>query len=161
MPCPAGSTVMAQSARAFYCLQRRDCPAAPRHTLFASRPHYVVRPHVCCAQPAASELATTPLNAPSPQHQTLTGYSSNISTFSVPAVPAYVGLDADLLLAPTSRALTAALKAVKSLGFQGVSVDVIWGTVEAAGPKQYDWSTYRQILSAAHGLDLKAKVSVT
>lgn len=34
-----------------------------------------------------------------------------------------------------------------ALGVNGVVVELFWGVVEAQQPRQYDWSTYRQLIS--------------
>jgi len=59
------------------------------------------------------------------------------------------------------RALQAGLRALKSVGVDGVMVDVWWGIVEAGGPRCYDWSAYAALLRLvqAAGLKLQAVMS--
>ncbi|CAI0550482.1 unnamed protein product [Linum tenue] len=48
------------------------------------------------------------------------------------------------------------LKELKAAaGIDGVMVDVWWGIIEAKGPKQYDWSGYRELFLLLKELDLK------
>ncbi|CAL1406859.1 unnamed protein product [Linum trigynum] len=47
------------------------------------------------------------------------------------------------------------LKELKAAEIDGVMVDVWWGIIEARGPKQYDWSGYRELFLLLKKLDLK------
>ncbi|CAN1843860.1 BMY1 [Linum perenne] len=47
------------------------------------------------------------------------------------------------------------LKQLKSAGIDGVMIDVWWGIIEAKGPKQYDWSGYKELFELLKKLDLK------
>ena len=62
---------------------------------------------------------------------------------------------------PPAQALHAGLRALRSVGVDGVAVDVWWGVVEAKGPKRYDWSAYRALVRmvAAAGLKLQVVLS--
>lgn len=59
------------------------------------------------------------------------------------------------------KALEIALHTLKQAGVEGVMVDVWWGIVERAGPKQYDFSAYRRLFHkvAAAGLKVQAVMS--
>lgn len=58
-------------------------------------------------------------------------------------------------------ALEIALHTLKQAGVEGVMVDVWWGIVERAGPKQYDFSAYKRLFHkvAAAGLKVQAVMS--
>ncbi|CAN0914624.1 BMY1 [Linum grandiflorum] len=47
------------------------------------------------------------------------------------------------------------LKQLKSAGIDGIMIDVWWGIIEAKGPKQYDWSGYKELFELLKELDLK------
>ncbi|KAI3457248.1 hypothetical protein Pfo_013911 [Paulownia fortunei] len=53
------------------------------------------------------------------------------------------------------------LKELKKAEVDGVMVDVWWGIIEAKGPKQYDWSSYRRLFQLAQkcGLRIQAIMS--
>ncbi|GMJ13019.1 BETA-AMYLASE 5, beta-amylase 6 [Hibiscus trionum] len=53
------------------------------------------------------------------------------------------------------------LKELRAAGVDGVMVDVWWGIVESNGPKQYDWSAYRNLFALVQecGLKLQAIMS--
>jgi beta-amylase len=59
------------------------------------------------------------------------------------------------------KALEIALHTLKQAGVEGVMVDVWWGIVERAGPKQYDFSAYKRLFHkvAAAGLKVQAVMS--
>lgn len=59
------------------------------------------------------------------------------------------------------RSLEIALHTLKQAGVEGVMVDVWWGIVERAGPKQYDFSAYKRLFYkvAAAGLKIQAVMS--
>jgi len=59
------------------------------------------------------------------------------------------------------RSLDIALHTLKQAGVEGVMVDVWWGVVERAGPKQYDLSAYKRLFYkiAAAGLKVQAVMS--
>jgi beta-amylase len=62
---------------------------------------------------------------------------------------------------PSTQALNAGMRALRSVGVDGVSVDIWWGVVEAAAPRAYDWSAYRALVRmvAAAGLKLQVVLS--
>lgn len=49
------------------------------------------------------------------------------------------------------KALEVALHTFKQSGVEGVMVDVWWGIVERMGPKQYDFSPYKKLVSKVRG----------
>lgn len=53
------------------------------------------------------------------------------------------------------------LKELRAAGVDGVMVDVWWGIVESQGPKQYDWTAYRNLFQLVQdcGLKLQAIMS--
>ena len=53
------------------------------------------------------------------------------------------------------------LRALKAAHVDGLMVDIWWGVVEAAGPKQYDWSGYQALFRTVkeHGLKLQVVMS--
>ncbi len=59
------------------------------------------------------------------------------------------------------RSLDLALHTLKQAGVEGVMVDVWWGIVERAGPRQYDLSAYKRLFYkvAAAGLKVQAVMS--
>ncbi|CAM6086813.1 unnamed protein product [Calypogeia fissa] len=59
------------------------------------------------------------------------------------------------------RAMNASLLALKSAGVEGIMMDVWWGIVEKDGPRQYNWSAYRELIEMArrHGLKVQAVMS--
>lgn len=59
------------------------------------------------------------------------------------------------------RSLDIALHTLKQAGVEGVMVDVWWGIVERAGPRQYDFSAYKRLFYkvAAAGLKVQAVMS--
>nr|GMD57766.1 beta-amylase [Ipomoea batatas] len=64
-------------------------------------------------------------------------------------VPVYVMLQLGVVTAnnvfPNKDKLEAQLKKLKDAGCDGIMVDVWWGIIEAKGPKEYDWSAYKQL----------------
>ena len=58
-----------------------------------------------------------------------------------------------------AKALNAGLRALKSVGIDGIMVDVWWGIVEHDGPRSYDWSSYKALvrMAAAVGLQMQVK----
>ncbi|CAI7898290.1 unnamed protein product [Closterium sp. NIES-54] len=66
----------------------------------------------------------------------------------------------DNVLAHTER-LVCNLRALRAAGVDGVMVDVWWGVVESAGPRQYDWSAYHALFChiSAAGLKIQAVMS--
>lgn len=84
---------------------------------------------------------------------------------SVKGVPVFVMLPLDTVNANGSlnrkRALNASLMALKSAGVKGVMVDVWWGLVEKDGPRNYNWSGYKELIDmvSKHGLKLQAVMS--
>jgi len=76
-------------------------------------------------------------------------------------VPVYIMLPLDTVTMANSisrpRAIRASLAALKSAGVEGVMMDVWWGIVERAGPGQYDWSAYKELVQAAQEAGLKVQ----
>ncbi|CAA2973979.1 beta-amylase [Olea europaea subsp. europaea] len=56
---------------------------------------------------------------------------------------------------PDQEKLEKQLKELKTVGVDGVMVDVWWGNVEAKGPEQYDWSSYRKLFELVQKCELK------
>lgn len=59
------------------------------------------------------------------------------------------------------QALKAALQALKSIGMDGVVVEIWWGNVEGSAPHAYDWSTYDAIFKMLSSVDLRGQVRST
>ena len=59
------------------------------------------------------------------------------------------------------EALQVGLQMLKKAGVEGVMIDVWWGIVEHAGPKQYDFSAYQRLFATAAqaGLKIQAVMS--
>lgn len=81
-------------------------------------------------------------------------------------VPVFVMLPLDSVNMATNtvnrkRATNASLLALKSAGVEGIMMDVWWGIVEKDGPRQYNWSAYRDLIEMArkHGLKVQAVMS--
>eukprot|EP00898_Chlorokybus_atmophyticus_P008506 jgi/Chlat1/8657/Chrsp87S08054 len=78
-----------------------------------------------------------------------------------PVVPVYVMLPLDTitLINTVNRpnALRAGFMALKSIGVEGVMVDVWWGIVEGDKPKQYEWEAYRELLDMIRDAGLKCQ----
>jgi beta-amylase len=55
------------------------------------------------------------------------------------------------------RALNASLLALKSAGVEGVMMDVWWGIVEKDGPRNYNWSAYKEIIEIVRKSGLKVQ----
>lgn len=51
------------------------------------------------------------------------------------------------------------LRALKSVGVDGVMVDCWWGIVEAHNPQSYNWSGYKKLFQIVRDLNLKLQVS--
>lgn len=62
--------------------------------------------------------------------------------------------------AASPQALRSGLKAMHALGVNGVVVEVFWGVVEGAGPRQYDWSTYRALIDLLRDEGFMVQVSL-
>lgn len=56
---------------------------------------------------------------------------------------------------PDEEKLEKQLKELKGAGVDGVMVDVWWGIIEAKGPKQYDWSSYRKLFQLVQKYELR------
>lgn len=73
--------------------------------------------------------------------------------------PIYVMLPLDTVTIVNTlqhvTALQAGLMALKSIGVDGVMVDVWWGIVEAGGPGEYDWSAYLALVKMVNAVGLK------
>ncbi|OMO60195.1 Glycoside hydrolase, family 14B, plant [Corchorus capsularis] len=80
-------------------------------------------------------------------------------------VPVYVMLPLGVIsnenVFETKTVMEKQLKELKEAGVDGVMVDVWWGIVESKGPKQYDWSAYRNLFELFQecGLKLQAIMS--
>lgn len=91
--------------------------------------------------------------------------SDAISEAPVKGVPVFVMLPLDTVnvngTINRKRAMNASLMALKSAGVKGVMVDVWWGLVEKDGPRNYNWSGYKDLLDmvSRHGLKLQAVMS--
>nr|GMD53063.1 AChain A, Crystal Structure Of Soybean Beta-Amylase Mutant Substituted At Surface Region [Ipomoea batatas] len=74
-------------------------------------------------------------------------------------VPVYVMLQLGVVTAnnvfPNKDKLEAQLKKLKDAGCDGIMVDVWWGIIEAKGPKEYDWSAYKQLFQLVKKCGLK------
>jgi hypothetical protein len=55
------------------------------------------------------------------------------------------------------RALNASLVALKSAGVEGVMMDIWWGIVEKDGPRNYNWSAYKEIIEMVRKSGLKVQ----
>lgn len=51
----------------------------------------------------------------------------------------------------------AQLKKLTDAGVDGVMSDVWWGLVEAKGPKEYDWTAYKQLFKVVQEAGLKVQ----
>lgn len=60
-----------------------------------------------------------------------------------------------------AKAMNASLMALKSAGVEGVMVDAWWGLVEKAGPLNYNWDGYAELIQMVqkHGLKLQVVMS--
>ncbi|EFJ41627.1 hypothetical protein VOLCADRAFT_68093 [Volvox carteri f. nagariensis] len=56
------------------------------------------------------------------------------------------------------QALRSGLKALRALGINGICVDVYWGIVEGVRPREYDWSSYKQLLALIRDEGFMAQV---
>ncbi|KAL2547860.1 Beta-amylase 5 [Forsythia ovata] len=56
---------------------------------------------------------------------------------------------------PDQEKLEKQLKELQAAGVDGVMVDVWWGIIEAKGPKQYDWTSYRKLFQLVQKCGLK------
>ncbi|GIL62493.1 hypothetical protein Vafri_16696 [Volvox africanus] len=79
-----------------------------------------------------------------------------------PALPLYTCLDGDILT-PANKfayyeALRSGLKALRALGINGICVDVYWGIVEGVRPRDYDWSSYKQLFALIRDEGFMAQV---
>jgi len=77
-------------------------------------------------------------------------------------VPVFVKLPQDTVSLINTlnydKALDVGMAALKQVGVEGISVEVWWGIVEGDGPKQYDWSAYRQLMDKVKAAGLRAHV---
>lgn len=77
-------------------------------------------------------------------------------------VPLYVMLPLDTVTVANTlghvKALHAALRALRSVGVDGVMVDVWWGIVEEAGPKVYNWSAYKALVRMVASVGMRLQV---
>ena len=80
----------------------------------------------------------------------------------VRGVPLYVMLPLDTVTVANTlshvKALHAALRALRSVGVDGVMVDVWWGIVEAAGPTMYNWSAYKALVRMVASVGMRLQV---
>ncbi len=76
-------------------------------------------------------------------------------------VPVFVMLPLDSVTMNNTvtrrRALNASLLALKSAGVEGVMMDVWWGIVEKDGPRNYNWSAYKEIIEIVRKSGLKVQ----
>ncbi|GFY99132.1 beta-amylase 6 [Actinidia rufa] len=109
------------------------------------------------SQAVASEVSTTKKEAPTvvtPDEKMLLNY-----------VPVYVMLPLEVITVDNAlenrNGLEKQLKELRTTGVDGVMVDVWWGIVESKGPKQHDWSAYRNLFQLVQqcGLKLQAIMS--
>ncbi|XP_022895175.1 beta-amylase-like [Olea europaea var. sylvestris] len=81
------------------------------------------------------------------------------STNKANYVPLYVMLQLGVVTRenkfPDQEKLEVQLKELKAAGVDGVMVDVWWGIIEAKGPKQYDWSSYKKLFLLVQKCGLK------
>lgn len=74
-------------------------------------------------------------------------------------VPVYVMLQLGVItndnVLENAEKLTKQLKKLKQSQVDGVMVDVWWGIVESNGPKQYQWSAYRNLFEIVQSCGLK------
>eukprot|EP00892_Ulva_mutabilis_P000606 jgi/Ulvmu1/10546/UM064_0084.1 len=74
----------------------------------------------------------------------------------------YATLPSDIIAPGNSlvypKALKAALQALKSIGMDGVVVEIWWGHVEGSAPHEYNWSTYDVIFKMLSNLGLRGQV---
>ncbi|CAI9759960.1 unnamed protein product [Fraxinus pennsylvanica] len=87
--------------------------------------------------------------------------SNSGCTKSANYVPLYVMLQLGVVTRenqfPYKEKLEKQLKELKAAGVDGVMVDVWWGIIEAKGPKQYDWSSYRKLFRLVQKCGLKVQ----
>ncbi|KAJ7948199.1 Beta-amylase [Quillaja saponaria] len=80
-------------------------------------------------------------------------------------VPIYVMLPLGVVTVDSvfegNEKLTIQLQVLHAAGVDGVMVDVWWGIIESKGPKQYDWTAYRNLFQLIQecGLKLQAIMS--
>lgn len=76
-------------------------------------------------------------------------------------VPLFVMLPLGVItrenLFPDQEKLEKQLRELRKAGVDGVMVDVWWGVIEAKGPKQYDWSSYRKLFELVQKCGLRAQ----
>eukprot|EP00762_Andalucia_godoyi_P001259 ANDGO_04889.mRNA.1 Beta-amylase len=77
-------------------------------------------------------------------------------------IPVFVMLPLDTVQPDGSvkniNALLQQFLQLRTAGVDGVNTDIWWGVVERKGPKQYDWSSYSTLFTAAQKADLKVHV---
>ncbi|KAL5731005.1 beta-amylase [Ranunculus cassubicifolius] len=74
-------------------------------------------------------------------------------------VPVYVMLPLGVVspsnILENKEKIESQLKQLRSSDVDGVMVDVWWGIIESKGPKQYDWTAYRELFQIVQQCDLK------
>lgn len=85
----------------------------------------------------------------------------SISTRDHGGVPVFVMLPLDSVTSKHTvnrrKAMDASLMALKSVGVEGVMVDIWWGLVEREAPGEYNWSAYRELLEMVRKRGLKVQ----
>ncbi|KAL3509639.1 hypothetical protein ACH5RR_029040 [Cinchona calisaya] len=91
------------------------------------------------------------------QAQGMAPKSSN--SMSANYVPVYVMLQLDVIavdnVISNQQKLEKQLRELRAAGVDGIMVDVWWGIVESMGPKQYEWSAYRNLFQLVQKYKLK------
>lgn len=59
------------------------------------------------------------------------------------------------------RAIAASLKALKSAGVHGITVEVWWGIVERSSPSEYNWQVYEELFKLISDSGLKLHVALS
>lgn len=77
-------------------------------------------------------------------------------------VPIYVMLQLDIItndnVLKDKAGLKKQLKQLQGAGVDGVMCDVWWGIVESKGPKEYNWSAYKELFQLVQECKLKMQV---
>lgn len=111
--------------------------------------------------------AWSPLPPPLQSDSTATcsGDDAPTTSSAAPGVPFFVMLPLDAVTNDNTlanpSALQAGARALKSIGVQGVTVDLWWGIVEGEEPRKYDFSAYLALarLMEAEGLQINFVLS--
>ncbi|OIW03585.1 hypothetical protein TanjilG_00555 [Lupinus angustifolius] len=80
-------------------------------------------------------------------------------------VPVYVLMPLDSVTMENKvnrkKATSAALTALKSAEVEGVMINVWWGLVEREGPREYNWSSYMELMEMAKKHELKVQAMMS